>query len=110
MDSGVDATGLGRFSWYKLEGEPGHCTYVITAYAPCGNTAMGDTTVYKQHERFIQLHGLRTNPKTMFRDDLLTTLRSWRAAGHRVVLMMDANEHVLDGCLCKALLGDDLRM
>ena len=110
VDSGVDATGLGRYSWYKLEGEPGHCTYVITAYAPCGNSAMGDGTVYKQQERFIQLNGLRTNPKTMFRDDLLATLRRWRAAGHRVVLMMDANEPVLDGCLCKALQGEDLMM
>ncbi len=45
VDSGVDATGLGRHSWYKLEGEPVHYTYVITAYAPCGNAGMGDAKV-----------------------------------------------------------------
>ena len=58
VGSGVDPTGLRRWSWYKLEGELGHCTYVITAYTPCGNTAMGDATVYKQQERFILLNNL----------------------------------------------------
>ena len=110
VDSGVDATGLGRWSWYKLEGEPGHCTYVMTAYAPCGNTAMGDATYFKQQERFILLNNLRTNPKTMFREDLLALLRGWRVKGHRVILMMDANENALDGCLCQALREDDIQM
>ncbi len=35
-DSGNNHTGLGRWSWYLVEGEPGHRTYVITAYTPCG--------------------------------------------------------------------------
>ncbi len=60
---------------------------------------MGDETVYKQQERFIQTNGMRTNLKTMFRDDLLAVLRRWRAAGHQVILMIDANEHVLYVCL-----------
>ena len=50
---GTDHTGLGRWSWYLLEGEPGHFTYVITAYAPCGNKDSGDSTYFKQSERYI---------------------------------------------------------
>ena len=99
-DSGVDHTGLGRWSWYLLEGEPSHFTYVITAYAPCGNSDSGVSTYYRQSLRFIQKHGLRTNPKTMFRDDLLCLLRRWRTVGRRVMLMMDANEHVTEGIMC----------
>jgi len=110
VDSNTDHTGLGRWSWYLVEGEPGHRTYFITAYAPCGNTAAGHHTVYKQQERFIHLKGLNTNPKAMFREDLLEILRRWRKNGDRVVLIMDANEHVIDGAMCKQLAGEDLQM
>ena len=74
VDKGNNHTGLGRWSCYQVEGEPGHKTYVITAYAPCGNAKVGDHTVYKQQERFIQEKGLKTNPKALFRDDLLQVL------------------------------------
>ena len=30
-DSGADHTNLGRWSWFRLEGEPGHFTRVVTA-------------------------------------------------------------------------------
>ena len=51
VDSGTEETGLGRWSWYKVEGEKGHKSYVITAYAPCGNATSKPRTYYKQHER-----------------------------------------------------------
>ena len=41
-DSNVDHIGLGRWSWVKLEGEPGHITRIVTAYAPCGSRASGN--------------------------------------------------------------------
>ena len=76
-DSGSNHTGLGQWSWYLLEGELAHYTYVITAYAPCGNKDSGDSTYYKQSVRYILSKGLRTNPKTMFCEDLLSLLRTW---------------------------------
>ena len=39
----------------------------------------------------------------MFREDLLTQLRIWRTRGDRIILMMDANEDVIDGAMCKQL-------
>ena len=33
---GTNYANLGRWSWYTLEGEPGHRTKVITVYAPVG--------------------------------------------------------------------------
>ena len=46
--------------------------------------------------RYIKKKGLKTNPKAMFREDLCNTLRTWRKAGDRIVLMIDANENVAD--------------
>ena len=74
IDSGSNHIGLGRWSWYLVEGEPGHQTYVITAYAPCGNIGVGDYTVYKHQEGYIQEKDLKTNPKIMFCEDLLAVL------------------------------------
>ena len=34
IDYGINHTGLGGWSWYQVEGEPGHRTYFITAYTP----------------------------------------------------------------------------
>lgn len=109
-DSGVDHTGLGRWSWYLLEGSADHRTRVITAYAPCGGSTSKESTVFSQHHRYIQKKGLKTNPKKMFGDDLLAALRRWKGQGDRLVLMMDANENVLQGHLCRQLQADDIDM
>ena len=76
---------------------------------PCGNVGVGDYMVYKQQERYIQEKGLKTNPKELFREDLLAVLRRWRGKGNRVVLIMDANKNVLHGAMCKQLTREDLR-
>ena len=90
--------------------EPVHQTYVITVYAPCVNIGIEEYTVYKQRKRYIQEKDLKTNPKTMFREDFLAVLQRWRAKGDRVVLFMDANEHVMDGAMCEQLTGGDPQM
>ena len=109
-DSSVDHIGLGRFSWYQVEGGTGHRTYFIPAYVPCMNTRVDVVTVYKQQERFIQEKGLRTDPKVMFREDLLAVLQRWQEKGDRVVLVINMNEHVIDGEMCKQLVDEDLQM
>ena len=95
-DSGVDPSGLGRWSWYLMEGSEGIKTRVVSAYAPTGSSASRKETYWKQQERYILKKGLKTNPKKMFRKDLLRQLHQWRSKGERMVLMMDANEDVID--------------
>ena len=109
-DSGVDHTGLGRWSWFKLEGEPGHRTRVVTAYAPTGSKSSGLSTYYKQSERYIKKNGLNSTPKKMFRDDLCAVLKQWRLQGDRIVLMMDASDNVLNGHIAKALAKDGIEL
>jgi hypothetical protein len=42
-------------------------------------------------------------PLILFQQHLTSAIRKWRAAGERIVLFMDHNEHVYDGALGKAL-------
>ena len=110
-NSGVDPSGLGRWSWNLLEGEEGFRTGVVLAYVPCGSAASKEETYYQQQVRYITEKGLKdTNPKKMFRDDLLAQLRKWRTRGDRTVLMMDANEDVIDGAMCRQLGEEDLNL
>jgi hypothetical protein len=44
-----------------------------------------------------------TCPLTLFCQHLTTAIQKWRAAGERIVLFMDNNEHVYDSALGKAL-------
>ena len=106
--SGADHTGLGRWSWYSVTGADGVCTRFLSGYAPSGSASSGDQTFYKQCLRYIQTKKLRTNPQRMFQDDLLSVIDVWLGKKDRVVLMMDANEHVLEGKLPKALAARGL--
>ena len=69
--SGVDPSGLGRWSWYLLEGKEGYQARVITAYAHGGSTVNRSATYYRQQVRYIAEKALKTSPKQMVREDLL---------------------------------------
>ena len=58
--------GLGRWSWYLLEGGKGHRTMILTAYARCRSKASKSFTYYHQQVTYIKAMGLKTNPKKMF--------------------------------------------
>ena len=101
--SGTDFRGLGRWSWFVLEGSPEHRTRVLSVYHVRKAKPQGPKRYYQQHLRYIQNKGLHTNPYDMFCDDLLRQLRVWKKEGDRILLMMDANEHVLDGPFTRQL-------
>jgi len=46
----------------------------------------------------------------MFRDNLCTVLQQWRGLGDIIILMMDANDKVLDGTLSKMLAEEGIEM
>ena len=108
MTCGKDSTELGMFSWYRTEPVNGVRTVFMSAYAPC--KAKGVGTYYQHIERYIQSNQMKTNPKDLFRRHIVDAIKRWRTKGDRVVLMMDANENVLDGVLSKRLAEDDIRM
>ena len=79
-------------------------TRLITAYNPCKSGKANSGTLYQQqHWHFILRKQDLTCPRTLFRQHLTAAIAKWKAAGERIVLFMDHNEHIYDGMLGKAL-------
>jgi len=105
---GRDKEGLVRWSLILLGGAEGHKMRIIAAYNPCKNkNATSGTSYQQQHQYFITKKKDLTCPLNHFRKHLITLIKQWRVAGERIVLFMDHNEHVIDGCLGKALANKD---
>ncbi len=102
-EPGKDETGLGRWSVMTLKGD-GVKTRVICGYNPCYNTKPVISTSYQQHRRyFITKKGNLTCPRTKFREDLITQLKKWREDGDRLIVCLDANEHIYEKSIGKSL-------
>ena len=93
----ADFRGLGRWTSWQLSIDPKHKTRVVIAYSVGKTNPQGLTTNYQQALCYIQNNGMDTNPRRMFEEDLQATLRVWRTQGERLLIFMDANEHILKG-------------
>ena len=111
-ESGADALGLGRWSSMMLQGSDGIRTRIVVGYNPCSNNRPDSGTVYQQHRRFyINKQSDLTCPRKRFLDDFGTQLRKWRNDGERLIVALDANQHIYRGALGKMLTDDeDLRL
>jgi hypothetical protein len=70
------------------------------------------TTYQKQRQYFITKKKDLTCPLILFHNHLVKHVKQWHAAGDRIILFMDHNEHVINGLLGKAFAdneGLDLR-
>ena len=98
-----DSRGLGRWASWIFQSNPDHRTRVITAYCPGSKKHEGPQTVYTQHLNEINNNGWDTTPYSLFANDLLAAVKCWRAAGDRIILFIDSNEHILHGPLAQLL-------
>ena len=107
-ESGKDATGLGRWTTMLLKGK-GIQTRIVCGYNPCANRNVDSRTSYQQQRRFFIMHQQdhRTCPRVKFRDDLIKLLKTWRAAGDRIVVCLDANEDIYRKAIGKALTAEE---
>jgi hypothetical protein len=66
--------------------------------------------IYQQQIWYMQLHNIKESPQQLFDKDLLHQCKIWHKSGERIILLMDANEHVLDRKFNRALTrtGSDL--
>ena len=80
-DLGKDETGLGMWSWYRIQGVPGCRTRIVSAYAPASSKDSELASYYMQIKWYILRKGLRTTPKALFRDKLCKELKHWRSLG-----------------------------
>ncbi|KAL7498396.1 hypothetical protein ACHAWT_006230 [Skeletonema menzelii] len=116
MNSGTDATGLGRFSFSRYIGDNGIATWVVCGYQPC--VSKGPSTSYQQQRRYFIAKGRPdTKPRDKFFEDLIALLRSWREEGDRIIVCLDANENIytkrigqaltdIDGLAMKEVVGE----
>ena len=103
-----DMRRLGRWSSWTFYRNSLHRTRVIVAYGP-GQFRTGPKTVYQQQMTYIHSHQLRMSPLQLFLADLVKQLTSWRAAGNRLILFIDANESIIRGPICRALSNIGMR-
>ncbi len=100
--------GLINWCWILFGGLDGHNTHLIMAHNPCKNKDIHSGTPYQQQRRyFIMKKKDLMCPLTLFCQHFTAVIQKWRAAGERIVLFMDHNEHVYDGALGKALSDKD---
>jgi hypothetical protein len=87
-----------------------HTTRIVVAYRTGSRKLKGLRTVYQQQVHYMQLHNLKGLPQQLFDKDLLHQCKLWRKSGERIILLMNANEHVLKGKFNKALTSAGLNM
>lgn len=104
-----DFRNLGRWDSIVLSGSQRHRTRVVQSYAVLPAISQELGSLYQQHLRYMQEYGIEGyTPRELFEIDLLNQLRVWRAQGDRIILMMDANDHVLTGKLCRQLTSEGI--
>ncbi len=107
--SGNDASGLGRWTMMTLQGDNIR-TRIICGYNPCKSSVSGKAlrTSYAQHRRYlITTRGDTTTcPRTLFREELIKQLKVWRREGDRIIICMDANDHIYQGLIGRELTED----
>jgi len=92
-----DFRGLGRWCSWPIYCNPTHSTRIVVAYRTGSGKSKGLRTIYQQQIRYMQLHNIAGTPQQLFDKDLLHQCKLWRKSGERIILLMDANEHVLTG-------------
>ena len=108
--SAPDSSGLGRWASWSFDVNPTHRTRVVVAYCPGTHKKTGPQTVYTQHITDINSRGLDCTPYQLFVTELRAQLRCWRAAGDRMILFIDSNEHILRGTIARMLAESQINM
>ena len=101
--SGMDGTGLARWSYMTFSGKEGHLTTVVVGYNPCKSSkASGQSSYQLQRAYYTMAKKDTTCPRKKFEANLVSLLTTWRHAGRRLIVCLDTNDHVYMGNLAKA--------
>ena len=92
-----DPTNLGRWVSAKIQGRQGKCVRVVAAYRPTENKDTTMTTWMQQSRYYRETRQDDRCPRTIFLEDLKTTIQPWIDAGDQVIVGIDANEDVRQG-------------
>ena len=108
--SGKDETGMGRWSVMTFRGSGDITTRMVCGYMPNYVKKKQSNSSYQQQRRhLLNKFNDCTCPRTRLRNDLFNQLKKWRDDGDRIILGMDANEHIYKKGLGKMVV-DQLGM
>ena len=92
----------------EVLGLRGITTRVVCGYMPNYVKKKNSNSSYQQQRRhLINKHRDCTCPRTRLRQDLIKQLEEWREEGDRIILGMDANEHIYRKGLGKMLTDSE---
>ena len=92
---------LGRYCSYVLWATASHKCRLVVVYNICNRKSEGLQTQYKQSKRYFQDKHINTGPKHLFQKAVDAQCGKWRKEGDRLIVIIDANEHNMDGKLRK---------
>lgn len=102
--SGVDSSGMGRWSLIQFEGRNGHVTRVMTAYRPYRAPSTSSlTTNWDQQSRHLRNTNKNNNPIQQFDIDILQELRGWIELNTLIVLCIDINDHAVTSAFSQSI-------
>ncbi len=78
------------------------------AYQPSNTGQSAGTTVKDQHSRYFCALGDARSPRTIFYEQLVSQLITWKAIDNDIVLLGDFNKNIYSGRLARQLAQDDL--
>jgi hypothetical protein len=89
-EMGQDQRGLGWWNYIKISSSK-KSIIIITAYRPC--VTQGPSTTWMQQWMILREEGIQNpDPVHTFYKDIESILTKWKAEGHEIILMIDANE------------------
>ena len=102
----MDASGLARWSYMTFSRKEGHLTTILAGYNPCHTTSSHTASSYQLQQAYLTMAKSETTcPRRKFEHDLISLLTDWRSQGRRLIVCLDANDHVYDSRLGKALVS-----
>jgi len=91
---GTDLSGLGRWSFIKLEGKSGKRLIILSGYWACPQQPRLGSSMYYNQQYHLLLQAGHVSPdlQGQFIMDLITQIQMWHTTGHGIILCMDINE------------------
>ena len=92
---GQDSSGLGRWTWTRLQGSQCLITRIISLYIPCKNQDPKQTgSVFAQHRRFYLNQGVESCPIENLKSEFLSAVQKWQNEGERIIICADINDDI----------------
>jgi hypothetical protein len=93
IGAGGDPTGLGRWTWARIQGKGGIILRYVSVYCPCENRS-GKISVWAQQKTHLQNSNNDRDPCRAFLEDLAKELEKWNNGGDQILLCGDLNHDI----------------